>query len=250
VGWCADISQPSWSAEIPEEARRCIDIFSFHNYVNNLSGGGTLPFAAELPEHLRLLGDKQPRQVWDTEGTNGELCANSFYTFLPAVTREKNDRACAFASRVWIEHKKANVDKFFVYQMHNTDSMMYFGGYQSLYLGYDRSPTPAAVSTAVTAYCIDGLRSVSLKPVEGIVQGLFAGDDRATWGACDDSGVVGRRRLNLAQLPPDVQIMDVMGNDPRRDGKKDWEIGIQPLFVMSQKQSPADLAAAAQDALR
>ena len=250
VGWCPDISQPSWGAQIPEEARKCIDIFSFHNYINNLAGGGTLPFAAELPEHIELLGDREPLEIWNTEGTNGELCANSFYTFLPIVTREKNDRACAFASRVWIEHKKAGVDKFFVYQMHNTDSMMYFGGYQSLFLGYDRSPTPAAVSTAVTAYCIDGLRSVPFKRREGVVQGLFAGDDRATWVVYDDSGVVGCKRQNLARLPQEVEVMDVMGNDPRRDGKEEWEVGIQPLFLMSTRLSPADLAAAGQDALQ
>ncbi len=29
--------------------------------------------------------------------------------------------------------------------------VMFYGGYQSLFVGYDRSPTPAAVSAAVTA---------------------------------------------------------------------------------------------------
>ena len=203
-----------------------------------------------MPEHIKLLGDKKPQEIWNTEGTNGEVCPNSLYTFLPAVTPEKNDRAAAFASRVWIEHKKAGVAKFFVYQMHNTDSMMYFGGYQSLFLGHDRSPTPAAVATAVTAYCIDGLESVPFKPIEGIVQGLFAGDGRTTWVVYDDSGVFGRKRLNLAKLPQDAEILDVIGNDPRRDGRRDWEIGIQPLFVMSNKLSPVDLTAAAPGALQ
>jgi hypothetical protein len=249
LGWCADISQPAWGAQIPAAARQNIDIFTFHNYVNNLSGGGTLPFAAELPEHLKLLGDRRPVEIWNTEGTNGEVCANSMYTFLPVVTREKNDRACAFASRVWIEHKKAGVDKFFVYQMHNTDSMMYFGGYQSLYLGYDRSPTPAAVATAVTAYCIDGLRSVPCPPLVGIVEGLFEGNGRATWAVYDDSAVAGRRRLNLTKLSPDLEVLEVMGNDPRATGKAEWEIGIQPLFVMSPKLEPAELLVLTRDAV-
>jgi hypothetical protein len=208
-----------------------------------------LPFAAELPEHIKLLGGKKPLEIWNTEGTNGEVCANSFYTFLPVVTREKNDRACAFASRVWIEHKKAGVDKLFLFQMHNTDSMMYFGGYQSLLFGYDRSPTPAAVATAVTAYGIDGLTAVPFSPVEGVVQGLFRGDDRATWVVYDDAGVVGRKRLNLAGLPEDTEVLDVMGNDPRRDGKREWEIGIQPLLVISKNLDAERLAGMGQAAI-
>lgn len=67
------------------------------------------------------------------------------------------------------------------------------------------------------------------------MQGLFSGHGRATWAVYDDSGIVGRKRLNLTKLPKDVEVLDVMGNDPRREGKKEWEIGIQPLFVVSVK---------------
>jgi hypothetical protein len=102
----------------------------------------------------------------------------------------------------------------------------------------------------VTAYCIDGLDSVPFKPIEGVVQGLFAGDGRTTWVVYDDSGVFGRKRMNLAKLPQDAEILDVMGNDPRRDGKGECEIGIQPLFVMSKKLSPAELMAVTQGALQ
>jgi hypothetical protein len=41
-----------------------------------------------------------------------------------------------------------------------------------------------------------------------------------------------------------------MGNDPRRDGVAVWEIGAQPLFVLSGKLGAADLARAAQAAVR
>jgi hypothetical protein len=58
-----------------------------------------------------------------------------------------------------------------------------------------------------------GRTFVPLKPVAGIVQGLFEGDGRATWVVCDDAGVVGRKRLNLAKLPKDSEVLDVMGND-------------------------------------
>jgi hypothetical protein len=56
--------------------------------------------------------------------------------------------------------------------------------------------------------------------------------------------------MNLAKLPQDAEILDVMGNDPRRDGKGECEIGIQPLFVMSKKLSPAELMAVTQGALQ
>lgn len=246
LGWCADISHPRFGELLPEEARRSIDIFSFHQYVLNLAGSGTLPFAGELEVYRRLLGPKGPRECWNTEGNNGEIGGNSFYTFLP-VTRELNDRAIAFASRVWIEHAKAGIGKFFVYQMHQTDSIMYFGGYK-MWIGYDRSVTPAAVATATTAYCMDGLKTVPFKAIPGVLQGLFAGDGRATWVVYDDSGVPGRRRLDLAQLPRDAEVLDVMGNDPRVDGRMGWEIGQQPLFVMSGRLGAEELLSIGQRA--
>ncbi|MEI6500341.1 MAG: hypothetical protein WCP21_04855 [Armatimonadota bacterium] len=67
------------------------------------------------------------------------------------ATPQTNARAAAFASRVWLEHARAGVSKFFVYTMHNVDTMSYYGSYQSLLIQYDRTPTPAAASTAVTA---------------------------------------------------------------------------------------------------
>ena len=128
--------------------------------------------------------------------------------------------------------------------MHNVDTMMYYGGYQSLLIGYDRTPTPAAIATAVTADCMDGLKAVPCPDQPGVVQGLLAGPGRATWAVYDDAGVMGHKRLNLSALPPGVEVRDVMGNDPRGDGKKTWEIGIQPLFVLSGRLPAAKLAAA------
>jgi len=133
--------------------------------------------------------------------------------------------------------------------MHNVDTMSYYGGYQSLLIGYDRTPTPAAVAVAVTAYCMDGLKSLPCSAVEGVVQGLFSGDGRATWVVYDDAGVIGRKKLDLTQLPPDAEVLDVVGNDPRRDGKQDWEIGIQPLFLLSAKLSAEELATVARSSI-
>ena len=87
-------------------------------------------------------------------------------------------------------------------------------------------------------------------PIVGIVEGLFEGDGRATWAVYDDSAVAARRRLNLTKLSPDLEVLDVMGNDPRATGKTEWEIGIQPLFVMSQKLKPAELLVLTRDAVQ
>jgi hypothetical protein len=248
LGWCADVSNPAWGQGLTEPARQSIDIFSFHNYINNLSGGGTLPFAAELPEH-RKLWPARVTECWNTEGTNGALCANSFYSDELLYDAQRNEQATAFASRVWVEHARAGIAKCFIYMMHNTDTMMYNGGYQSLLIGYDRTPTPAAIATATTAYCIDGLKFEACRPTPGIVQAAFGGPGRASWVVYDDGGVIGRRRLNLAQLPPEVQVLDVMGNDPRADGREVWEIGISPLFLLSSRLSARELAAAGRSAL-
>jgi len=243
VGWCADISTPAWGSNLSKEARASIDVFSFHSYPNSLCGGGTLPFAAELPEH-KAQWPPQVKECWNTEGTNYDVCANSFYTDQLLYDAARNARATAFASRVWVEHLKNGISKFFAYTMHNTDSLMYNGGYQSLLIGYDRTPTPAAIATATTAYCIDGLKPATFQPLPGVVQGLFGGS-RATWVVYDDSAVVGRKHLRFAGLPKDVRVLDVMGNDPRLDGLTDWEIGTNPLFVMSDRLTPRALAAAA-----
>lgn len=40
LGWCADISNPAWGAALSDAARACIDVFSFHNYINSVPGAG------------------------------------------------------------------------------------------------------------------------------------------------------------------------------------------------------------------
>jgi len=189
-------------------------------------------------------------ECWNTEGTNGALCGNGFYTHLSRANPYTNQRATAFGARVWVEHAKVGVSKFFPYQMHNVDTLMYYGGYQSLLIQYDRTPTPAAVATSVTAYAMDGLKCLPCGPVEGLVQGLFAEPGRATWVVYDDGAVTGRKHLDLRKLPRGVELLDVMGNDPRRDGVNDWEIGIQPLFVLSANLTAAELATAPPAAIR
>jgi len=105
---------------------------------------------------------------------------NGFYTHLSRANPYTNERATAFGSRVWVEHAKVGVSKFFPYQMHNVDTLMYYGGYQSLLIQYDRTPTPAAVATAVTAYSIDGLKLPAVSAGRGPGPGVVRGPGRAT----------------------------------------------------------------------
>ena len=93
------------------------------------------------------------------------------------------------------------------------------------------------------------MKSVPFKPIEGVVQGLFSGDGRCVWVVYNDTAVVGRKHLNLTRLPTDAEVLDAMGNDPRRDGKKEWEIGIAPLFVMPGKVGTERLARMGQGAI-
>ena len=236
LGYCSALNGLKYAKSIVPDSRSLIDIVSFHCYQTGLTGGGTLPCAGELRDYHEFFGGPDRISYWNTEGNNGYLAASGFYSFL-AADPQILEWACAYASRVWIEHAKAGVSKFFLYTTHQTDTIMYYGGYKLL-LGFDRSPTPAATATAVTAWCIDGLTCLPCPATPGIAQALFSGDRRSTWVVYDDAGVPGRRTLSLESLPRSVRLLDVMGNDPRKDGTVSWEIGVTPLFAVSEDLGP------------
>ncbi len=227
VGCCSPLENPEWAKGVDQAVRQGLDIWSFHFYTSGVTGGGTMPFAGELQDLRKNLADTNIKEYWNSEGTNWDVGDNCFYTFMPS-TPEINERAVAYASRVWMEHAKAGISKFFQYHLHQTDTALHFGS-GKLFIGYDRSPTPAAVATAVTAWCMDGLRSVPVAPLPGAVQALFTGTDRRCWAIYDDGGEPGQRRLDLSKLPADARVLDAMGNDPRREGRQTWAVGMSPL---------------------
>ena len=61
---------------------------------------------------------------------------------------------------------------------------------------------------------------------------------------------MGRQHLDLRQLPRGLEVLDVMGNDPRHEGAALWEVGMQPLFVVSAQRAAPDLAAAVRGTVR
>jgi hypothetical protein len=238
LGFCSEINGQGFVAQIPASQRALIDGLSVHYYPNNLTGSSGRSLLDELDDWRTFLGDMAPDSYWNSEGTGPAIGGNSFYTWLGDA--EQNARATAFASRVWIEHRKAGM-RFFLYTLHQSDTILYHGGFKSL-IGYDRSPTPAAVACAVTAWCTDGLVSQPCPAVEGAVQGLFAGAGRVAWAVHGDPiKRQARCTLDLARLPATVRVLDVMGNDPRLDGLTAWEVGMQPLFLVSESLSAADL---------
>jgi hypothetical protein len=246
LGFCTEINDLAYAEKIPRETRNNIDILSFHCYFQNLTGGGNSGYEKEVNEYLNFLKPVTPREVWNTEGGNRELGINSFYSFMPAAEGKLNERAAAFGARVWVEQRKGGIDKLFIYTLHQSDTIMYYGGYKKL-IGFDRSVTPAAVSTAVTAWCIDGLKNIPLNPQAGTVQGLFGDEKRCCWVAFDDSAVTGHKTLHLDKLPSGVHVIDSMGNAPAGNRVA---IGIMPYFAYSETLNPQKLAATCRQALR
>lgn len=240
LGFCTEINDIPYAEKIPLADRGKIDILSFHCYFQNIPGGGMSGYDKEVKRYLDFLKPLKPQEVWNTEGANRELGINSFYSFMPAAQGKLNERAAAFGARVWIEQIKGGIDKVFIYTLHQSDTIMYYGGYKKL-IGFDRSITPAAVSGAVTAWCIDGLKNIKLPACHGIVEGLFYGNNRSCWIGFDNNTVPGNMILNPDKLPPEIKLLDVMGNKPGKDGKY-IKIGIMPVFAVCENMAPERLA--------
>ena len=247
LGFCTEVTDFGFAEKIPPADRKLIDILSFHCYFQNLTGGGSTSFRQEVETYRKFLSGQKLDGVWNSEGANQELGKNCFYTFL--ADDDINSRAAAFGARVWVEQKKGGIDKLFIYTMHQSDTIMYFGGYKKL-IGFDRSITPSAVSTAVCAWAIDGLDSQPFPEIKGVVQGYFTGRDRATYVSFDDSAVPGKKSIDLSKLPAAWQVVDVMGNDPRKDGIEQFEFGIHPLFIVCPAKDAGQLLTRCQSSIR
>jgi len=248
VGFCPELSGLPFARRIAAVSQTKLNAFSFHAYFQNLTGGGTADFAEELK--LLLKAAKQPADIecWDSEGTFGAVGANSFYSFLgePRI----NEWGAAFGSRVWLSTATAGFRRTFIYTLHMSDTIMCHGGYKML-INYDRSITPAAVATAVTAYCMDGLDPAPCPRLRGgAAQYAFADEKRATWAAFLDPLATPPAFLALDQLPRDWELRDVMGNDPRRDGIPSLKLGLTPVFVCATDVAVAEVVRICSDAVR
>lgn len=249
LGTCDELSNGGWKDALPAELKRSFDIGSFHYYQGNLAGNGA-GLRSQVEVLAKTYGPGGPQEYWNTEGGNGKLGGNTFYTTCGDQTH-LNTRATAYAARVLIEHRAAAV-RHFHYMMFMMDTIIYHGNSYKMMIGFDRSPTPAAVSNAVTAWCIDGLDAQPL-PVaapDGIVQVLFAGRGRLAWTIYrlhEERGAAAV--VDLAALPAGAQVLDLAGSDPRTRGQTQWPVGIAPLFVTVEGTDASAFATACQAAV-
>jgi hypothetical protein len=249
LGFCNELNHGEWKKPLPAELKRGVDFGSFHYYQGNLAGDGE-GLRAQVAEYAATFGPGGPGEHWNSEGGQAHLGGNSFYTQFGDQTR-LNTQAAAYAARVLIEHRAANVRSFH-YTLHQADTIIYHGGYKMM-VGYDRSPTPAGVANAVAAWCLDGQMAVPLPAAapEGLVQGLFTGRGRATWTIFHRvPGRGAQTVLDLDALPAGALVLDLHGADPRQRGLHAWTVDESPLFVVQDGADVAALARACLAALR
>jgi hypothetical protein len=249
LGFCNELNHGEWKQPLPAALKRAADLGSFHYYQRNLAGDGT-GLAAQVADYAATFGPDGPREHWNSEGGNNLVGGNSFSARFGDQER-LNAQAAAYAARVLIEHRQADV-RHFHYTLHQADTIIYHGGYKMM-VGFDRSPTPAGVANAVAAWCLDGLMAAPLPAAapDGLVQGLFAGRGRTTWTLF--RRVPGRGAqsvLDLDALPAGAQVLDLHGADPRQRGLHAWAVDESPLFVVQDGADPAALARAGLAALK
>ncbi len=233
AGICSEVSDIDFVKKVGPDVWPLTDIYTFHCYFSNITGDGGGAFRKEtaaINEHLGSV-DGRKRELWDSEGAlGGDYGGNSLYTFL-GVDPRVNELAVAFGSRVWMETAKGGFSKVFIYTIHQSDTFIYYGELKMM-IGFDRSVTPAAASTAVCAWCVDGLRPVDCPEVKGVIQSLFRGVDRQSWAVYLDQSARLAASLDLASLPHEWTVLDAMGNDPRLRGVKSINVGVSPLYVL------------------
>lgn len=230
LGICSEINDISFIKSVGSKVWNYADIMSFHLYFQNITGDGKHNFGDEIAELKKALSKNCPNEFWNSEGANRELGSNSFYSF-QNIDPKLNENAVAFASRVWIESAQSGISKTFIYTIHQSDTLIHSGELKML-IGFDRSMTPSAVSNAVCAWAIDGLKYSHSPQKSGVKQALFKGRDRQTLAIYKDQNIPGRTKLNLSKIPESWQISDSMGNIPSKSSDS-IEIDISPVFIIA-----------------
>ena len=231
LGPCPEINDTAFVKALGPEVWPLISILSFHLYFTNITGNGPGGSFADILSALKtVIGKNAPAEAWDSEGA-GPGAENSFYRFLK-VDPCLNDKAVAFASRVWIESVRSGISKLFIYTIHQSDTVAYYGGFKMM-IGFDRSVTPGAAATAICAWCIDGLKYRTLPDSPGVKEAWFVGKDRQVWTVYADQSSQTVKTLRLDAIPKNWLVLDAMGNDPRLDAQPEPEIGIKPFYVLA-----------------
>ena len=233
VGWCTELSSPGYvlpfMRKYPVELKP--DVNSVHYYYVDVPGDGELGSEELMGKLKTTWGEYAAGEVWNTEG-NLSMGVHSFYTFRKTSAYEL-ERGAAFGVRCWADTFASGMSKVFLYTLHNTDNPR-TADLQTL-ADYDRAVTPVAVTTAVTAYFIDGLKSDGpVRSVDGRKVARFSGDGRRVHVVWDDAAVAGRSKMNFSALRAGMKVYDAMGNDLAGKGQQSVTLGPIPVFVVEE----------------
>lgn len=234
IGWCTELTSPKYVLPFLKDypvAKRP-DFNSVHHYYTSVPGDGELSYDRIIGNVKETFGEHAGDEIWNTEGNLA--LTHTFYARMRTFDRALADRGVAFGTRGWAEAVACGIAKTFLYTTHNTDGPN-VGGLITL-IDYDRSPTPEAAATAVTAHFIDGLRSVKgLPEIPGCRFRAFAGDGRTTILLWDDVLAEGARTLGPSR---GYDVYDAMGN--RLAGEV--TLGMIPVFIVARGEDAAALA--------
>lgn len=252
VGWCTEFTAPqfvkSFLKSYPVEKKP--DFNSIHYYYRSVPGDGDLSYRRIVDNNLKMFGEYAGREIWNTEGNM--TVSHTFYARMRRFDRIEADRGVAFGTRGWAESVAGGIAKTFLFTTHNTDNV-HVGGLMTL-IDYDRSPTPQAAATAVTAYFIDGLKPVHgyATHIKGVKMSPYSGDGRTSILVWDDIFERGRMKLDVGVLASGApggrtfRAYDAMGNEI--DGVH--ELGSIPFFVTAKNEDVAALIAALKTAIK
>ncbi len=199
----------------------CYDVFSFHDYSDELYGGPQpkpSAYVAHYRDLQQVVGAARPQ--WNTEGGGLDLGSLA----LPEAGGMSAARQVAWSVRYQVTYLAAGVSRFFAYAVH-ADPLM--GTRQFMLTEWDLTPKPALAARAVLAWLVDGAgRPERAEPTAGVDAYRFA-------------PVAGRQVTvvwsydgephNLA-VPANTTVLDVYGN-PRRVSAQ-ATVTAEPLYLV------------------
>ncbi|MGO8926287.1 MAG: carbohydrate binding domain-containing protein [Limisphaerales bacterium] len=255
VGGCFTPTDEAWTQRVlAAGSLEFMDALSYHIYwsppLTESTPAGAVPVVArQVQRFVELMRQHGPvKPIYMTEG--GIRCP-PFASWLPPEGFERSAPfgpdtgagvpltrldAAAGLVRGMVEMLSAGVEKiFYYYSGHGSGAMPWFStmanGYYVL-LDYDGRPKPTMMAySALESFLADAKPAAVLRH-DDLSAHLF---DRANGAVA----VVWSTRTRLLQVPPDVSVLDLMGNEMKSPTLNAGE----PVYVTAPKLKPAQLQA-------
>jgi hypothetical protein len=255
VGGCFTPTDEAWTQRVlAAGSLEFMDALSYHIYwsppLTESTPAGAVPVVArQVQRFVELMRQHGPvKPIYMTEG--GIRCP-PFASWLPPEGFERSAPfgpdtgagvpltgldAAAGLVRGMVEMLSAGVEKiFYYYSGHGSGAMPWFStmanGYYVL-LDYDGRPKPTMMAySALESFLADAKPAAVLRH-DDLSAHLF---ERATGAVA----VVWSARTRLLQVPPDVSVLDLMGNEMESPTLNAGE----PVYVLAPKLKPAQLQA-------